>query len=412
MAFCLYLDRVCLGEIVKSDSFLQDVKLNKEQIGRFLGAFFLTYALFQVPAGWASDRFGARRMLATYIACWSLLTALTGTMNTFGGLLWTRLGCGMAQAGAYPTSSGVVRRWFRLEQRGRVSAVISFGGRLGGTLAPFLTTMLVLRLGGWRETLGLYGILGLLIAAAYAWLIRDVPGEHPACNAAERAWIGIQHEERRPRVRDIIPMIRACVGSRSLWLNSLEQFCINIGWAFLITWLPTYLKEAKGVPAEQGALMVTLVLAFGMVGQLLGGWATDASVRRFGLRVGRVLPIAGSCLVASGAYVLCLFIDSAWGIVACCAVVSLMTDLGNPSIWAFMQDIGGRNTGAVYGWANMWGNLGASASSVMVPSLLALGARNHAGQSLVFIVCAGAFLMGGIAALGMDATKPLKTFEA
>ena len=67
MAFSLYLDRVCLGEIVKSDSFNNDVPLSKEQIGSILGSFFFTYALFQVPAGWISDRFGARKMLTGYI---------------------------------------------------------------------------------------------------------------------------------------------------------------------------------------------------------------------------------------------------------------------------------------------------------------------------------------------------------
>ena len=67
MAFILYLDRICMGEIVKSVSFNQDLNLTQEQIGRILGSFFFAYALFQVPAGWASDRFGARPMLTIYI---------------------------------------------------------------------------------------------------------------------------------------------------------------------------------------------------------------------------------------------------------------------------------------------------------------------------------------------------------
>ena len=153
MAFSLYLDRVCLGEIVKSNSFNNDVPLSKEQIGAILGSFFFTYALFQVPAGWISDRFGARKMLTGYILAWSALTAMTGFMTTASGLLLTRLGCGIAQAGAYPTSNAILRRWTRLQQRGVANSLISFGGRLGGTLAPFLTTVLILYIGGWRETL-------------------------------------------------------------------------------------------------------------------------------------------------------------------------------------------------------------------------------------------------------------------
>ena len=94
MAFILYLDRICLAEIVKSASFKTDVPLTKEEIGSILGAFFLSYALFQVPTGWASDRFGARKMLTAYIVLWSLFTGLTGFMSSFAGLLVMRLLCG------------------------------------------------------------------------------------------------------------------------------------------------------------------------------------------------------------------------------------------------------------------------------------------------------------------------------
>ena len=411
MAFSLYLDRVCLGEIVKSNSFNNDVPLSKEQIGAILGSFFFTYALFQVPAGWISDRFGARKMLTGYILAWSALTAMTGFMTTASGLLLTRLGCGIAQAGAYPTSNAILRRWTRLEQRGVANSLISFGGRLGGTLAPFLTTVLILYIGGWRETLWLYGVVGILIAIGYRWTVRDRPSEHPECDAAEQDFIGPPTDDRRPEVRDILTMLGACCTSRSLWLNSLSQFSINIGWAFLITWLPTYLKEEKGLSETRGAVMVTIVLATGMLGQLIGGWATDRSVKRFGLRRGRVLPITVACTIAGISYLCCPFIDSVWGLVACCAIVSLMTDVGNPSVWGFMQDVGGRNTGAIFGWANTWGNFGASVSAIMVPKLLNYGAEDGSGQTLVFIVCASAFFVAAIAALGMDATKRLKAAQ-
>lgn len=409
MAFIMYLDRICLGEIVKTDAFLNETKLSKDQIGSILGAFFFTYALFQVPSGWISDRFGARRVMSLYIFSWSLMTALTGMVSGSFGLLATRLGVGIAQAGAYPTSNAILRRWVPLSGRGLASSLISFGGRLGAASAPFLTMWLILNAGGWRETLWIYGGVGIVISILYYWMVRDRPSEHPRCNEAERQLIGPRHDDQRPELSDVKRLIVACCQSRSLWLNSLGQFCVNIGWAFLVTWLPTFLKEVKQVSDREGAIMVSIVLSMGMVGQIIGGKATDWSANRFGLRYGRVLPISFAYFIAGLAYIGCSQIDSAWGIVACCAVVSMMTDVGNPSIWAFMQDVGGRNTGAIFGWANMWGNFGAAVSSKMVPWLLAIGASDGSGQSLVFITCASAFFVAGIAALGMDATKHLKT---
>ena len=405
MAFILYLDRICLAEIVKSASFNTDVVLTKKEIGRILGAFFFTYAIFQVPTGWASDRFGARKMLTAYIVLWSVFTALTGLMSSFGGLLLMRLLCGAAEAGAYPTSGAVIRRWIPLESRARASALVAFGGRIGGTLAPFITALLVVKLGHWRPPLWIDGAVGLLIAAIYWRVVRNSPEEHPDCNASERALIGKPPIEPPVPTSELLAMLGAFCRSRSLWLNALGQLCTNIGWGFLITWLPTYLKEQQHVEEIKGGQMVTLVLAFGMVGQLFGGWLADMSVRRFGLRWGRVLPMfVGGCLGGS-AYLVCLNVDSAEAVIACCCVVSFAVDMSNPATWAFMQDIGGRATAAAFGWGNMWGNFGASAISMLVPLMLELGKSGGTGQRNVFILCATSLFLYGFISLGLDATK-------
>ena len=403
VAVLLYLDRVCLS--TAATVVQRDLGIGGPEMDWVLSAFFWTYALAQLPAGWIGDRFGSRRMLTIYILAWSLLTAVSGWATSYVALLVARWGVGIAQAGAYPTSSGALRRWIEFPRRGRASAAVAFGGRLGATLAPALTAQLILFCAGWRPVLAIYGVAGIVVAVVYWRQVRDRPELHPRCNAAERQLIGPPGDAKPPTLGDLRLVLLACVRSRSLWLNSLEQFCVNVGWAFLVTWLPTYLKEAQGVSTTTGAMMVTSVLAMGMVGQLLGGWATDWSARRFGLRWGRVLPISCACCVASLAYVGCLTFDSAWAIVACCGIVSMMTDVANPPVWAFMQDVGGRATGTVYGWANMWGNLGASVSAVMVPWLLKQNAGD--GQAAVFLACSAAFLVAALAALGMDATRPI-----
>ncbi len=409
MAFMLYLDRVCLGEIVKDENFRSDFGASKEELGRVLGAFFFTYALFQVPAGWASDRFGARRMLPCYIVLWSLMTGITGYASTLTALLLARLACGAAQAGAYPTSGGVIRQWFPLVRRGIASGWVSLGGRLGGTLAPYLTALLIVALGNWRSVLISYFAVGIGVALLYWWIVRDKPEQHPAVNAEERQWIGEIPASQRPTLREFFGMLLACVLSRSLWFNSFSQFAINVGWAFLITWLPSYLSDSHGVAAVTGATMVTLVLASGMPGQLIGGLLGDRAVLAIGLRWGRVLVPSIALAIAGCAYITCLSLSSVWLIVACCAVVSIMTDIANPSTWAFMQDVGGRSTAAVFGWANMWGNFGAASSAILVPYLMKWGEASGRGQDLVFIVCGSAFFAASILTLGMNATQKVQS---
>ena len=134
---------------------------------------------------------------------------------------------------------------------------------------------------------------------------------------------------------------------------------------------------------------------------------SDWSVRRFGLKWGRRLPLCLSGTLAGSAYIGCLFADSAWAVVGCCAIVSFSVDLGTPASWAFLQDVGGRITAAALGWANMWGNFGASLTSMMVPWLLAVGTTSEEGQRYVFMMCASALFLSAMAALGLNAVKPV-----
>lgn len=405
MAFILYLDRICMGEIVKSVSFHQDFDLSKEQIGRILGSFFFAYALLQVPAGWASDRFGVRPMLTIYIVLWSLFTAMTGFVTGFAGLLIARLFCGVAEAGAYPTSMALIRKWIPLSGRASASGMVALGGRIGGTIAPFLTIWMIVTMGNWRTSLWIDGSAGLIIAALFWKVVRSNPQEHPQVNAAELALIGRLEIEKPLSGRELKSALWSFTKSRSLWCNSASQVLLNIGWGFLVTWLPTYLVEERGVGQVEGGRMLTYVLAFGMLGQIAGGCYCDWVTRRFGLRWGRVLPVSSSMFVCAAAYVCCPFVASTWLLVACCAVVSFCTDLANPALWAFIGDVGGRATAAAGGWGNMWGNFGASAGAMLVPWLMKVGGGD--GKTLVFFTLAGAFVLAGLVVLPMDATKKL-----
>jgi sugar phosphate permease len=412
MAFVLYLHRVSLGEIAKDPQFIAEFGQSKEGIGRVLGAFFFAYALFQIPAGWVSDRFGGRKMLTTYIFVWSLLTGWTGLVSSLSGLLLARLAFGVAQAGAYPTSGAIIRNWFPFQNRGLASGLVSMGGRVGGAMSPFLATWLILQTGSWRTTLMIFAALGMLVAALYWQFVRDRPAAHHRTTPADVAFSGVSPEREPLQLKQFPTILLSCVRSRSLWASAFVQFATNVGWSFLITWLPTYLKEVKEVEPLTGAKMLTFILALGIPAQIVGGAWSDWSVRRFGLRWGRVMPTALTSLVAGIAYFSCLGFDSVWGVVVCCAVVSVMTDLANPTAWAFAQDVGGKETATVFGWCNMMGNLGAATSAVIIPYLMIWGKDSGYGTAPVFVMCGTAFLCCSLAVLGMDATKEIVRREA
>ena len=406
-AVILYLDRICVAEIAKLDEFKNALSLSDEQKGAFLSAFFFSYALGQVPAGWLSDRFGSRLMLSLYIGIWSLCTILTGLGSGFWMLIAARLLFGLAQAGCYPSAGSLIKRWFPVSRRGTASSVVSFGGRLGGAIAPLLTAWLLRDYLSWRWVLGLYGATGFLVAAYFWKTCRESPAEHPACNEAERDYVAAGDVDTAasgtPRFPPLLPLIR----SGTMWLMCLLQFGINIGWVFLVTWLPTYLAEVKHVDSKTGGLMSTIVLAAGVVGMLLGGPLTDIATRRLGRRWGRSLPASACYLFAMAAYLSCLYLDSAWHFVIAASLVAFFTDLSVPAIWAYMQDVGGKNTAAVFGWGNMWGNLGAATTPLLVPLVRKHWDANGDWHEAFLLFSVG-YLLAFVAALGINANKRIE----
>ena len=407
VAFTMYLDRICIAEIAKLDDFRNTLLLSEKETGAILSAFFFTYALGQVPAGWLSDRLGSRIMLPVYIIIWSICTMFTGLANGFAMLFIARMLFGFAQAGCYPTASSLIKRWIPPLRRGTASSLVSFGGRLGGATAPLLTAWLLRDILGWRGVLIAYGLSGLLVALLFRKMVRENPSDHPACNQDEMNLVDnhttLTNSKDTLRFPSIMPLLK----SGPLWCMCSLQFGINIGWVFLVTWLPKYLKDVKQVDPGLGGLMSTLVLFAGIVGTLSGGPLTDFSVRKLGKRWGRSIPMIGSYVLAIVAYLSCLQLESAWAFIAAASVVAFATDLSVPGIWAYMQDIGGKNPAAVFGWGNMWGNFGAAATPLLVPIVLEKWDANGDWHE-AFIMFSAGYVVAAIAALLINAERTVE----
>ena len=422
-AVLLYLDRICMS--TAAFAVAEDLKIKPADLDNVLAAFFLTYALAQLPAGWLGDRFGARWTLGAYIALWSIFTGLLGLANGLTAVLLLRLACGLAQAGAYPVAASMAGRWVPMRRRGLASSVISVGGRLGGAIAPVLTIQLMLwfTLGGgwwdapvdakaaatsWRPVMMLYGAVGVVFAALFVWRFRDWPQQHPGVNAAELSLIsqGNLVPAATSGSREAPPIVPLML-SFPMWMNSFVQFASNLGWAFLVTKMPQYLKEVYSTTQQSQGWMQSLPLAAGIVGLFLGGAFTDMLTQRFGLRWGRSIAMGLSRILVAAALLAVMLMDSAIGATLCLTVVGLVTDLGTPACWAFGQDVGGRHVGSAVGWGNMWGNLGAALSPKLFGLIVGTAGTAVLGWQYAFATCAAINLIAAVAAIGVNASKPL-----
>ena len=170
---------------------------------------------------------------------------------------------------------------------------------------------------------------------------------------------------------------------------------------FCITWLPTYLREKHGFSEASLAVFAGLPLIFSVLGDLLGGVATDAVTARFGLRVGRAA-VGGLAYLAAGAAMIGATLTShpmlAAGLIATAVGASMFT---LAPAWGTCQDIGGNHAGVVSAAMNTAGQVGSILSPLMVTYLLTrLGDWNAP-----LLLMGGLFLMGALAWSFIDPRK-------
>lgn len=403
-AFLMYLDRICMAAIMNSDSFREAIPLSQAMDGWIKGAFFAAYALGQLPAGYLAVRFGARSLMSIYIVLWSIFTVLTGFATGAYSLLFARVGCGLAEAGAYPISSGLLARWSEWSKRGFTSSVVSLGGRVGGAIAPWLTVTVIAGFGDWRWAGWIYGTAGLVFAAFFWKVFRERPKDHPSVNKAELVLLEADRpaEAVEGEKKTYVFPWRIALTHRSLWMNSGAQFFTNLGWAFLAVSLSKYLIEVKGVEKSLAETINTLALSIGILGLISGGFVTDFCMRKWGVRLGRIIPLAGSRFLAAIFFVIAMGLDNPWALMLAFGMAAFSTDFGLPALWAGLQEMCGRHTPPLFGWANMWGNMGAAVGIWVLPFVIRFLDRNGDWkEGLIF--CAVAFVVSGLFCLGFNA---------
>jgi ACS family glucarate transporter-like MFS transporter len=413
MSVLLYLDRFAIGAV--TPRMIDELDVDEEQFGRAVGAFFLAYALLQVPAGWLADRLGARSMLTLYVMGWSLCTIGIGLVHGLLALTTCRALLGVTQAGAYPAAAAVIKRWIPLSSRARANSAVSTGGRLGGLMAFALTPLLVQAVaigfgfvtGQWRPVFILYGLVGLAWCVAFWRSFRDSPAEHPRCERPEQKLIAAGATPVSAPSRAV--PLSALFGSLNLYFLCAINFFLNFGWIFLATWLTTYfsaLNNARDEPLENmetlAGLLTAATAVAGMTGNLFGGWLGDYCTRRFGLHLGRRLPGIASGFLAAGVYLLASMTDNIWLFAFEMAAIYFLADLALGSLWAVYQDIGGASTASVLGFANMCGNLGAAVFSWQIGALAKGG-----DWSTVFYLSSTALALMAVCWLIVDPTRSL-----
>lgn len=385
---------LCRNAVSVAESTIRvDMRLTLEQSGWFMGAFFWTYAIFQVPSGWFSGRFGTRNALTIFALGWAFAMMGIGIAPVFWLLLLGQLVMGVAQAGIFPASANSIGHWMPLAHRTLACGFLAAGMQIGAVLASGLTGALMTPL-GWRLTFFLFALPSVVWAVGFFVQFRDRPSQMEKVNALELALIDSGREavgENPPAKTNEFWNLMTIANRPVMWFLCGQQICRSAGYMFFASWFPTFLQETRGVSVAQSGILQGLVLVGALIGSLIGGMLTDFIWRRTG---NNRLSRSG---VGAGALGICgLLIFGAWFVenptmaVALLALGSLFAALAGPCALAATIDIGGNRVPQVYGLMNMSGNFAAAACPVLVAKLF----QWTENWNVVLLLFSGIYLAG------------------
>ncbi len=394
LAVITYVDRVCIS--VAGTVIQQDLGLSLQQWGWVLGAFVLSYGLFEVPVGAMADRIGPRKVLTRIVVWWSAFTALTGLTNSFRQLLVVRFLFGAGEAGAYPNMSVVIARWFPQRERARAQSVIWMASRLGGALSPLLVIPLQQAF-GWRVSFYVFGAIGVIWAVIWFWWFRDHPAQDERISVEEKNEI---EDGVVPGITPPTPWKHLFAQPNLWWIMLMYHANAWCGF-FYLTWLHVFLANGRGYNPQELVAYSWLPFVFGAGANLLGGFAGDALVRRIGLKWGRRWLGFGGLGAAAMFLGATIFIEDKVLTVLCLAMAYGCSDFALPTAWAVCLDVGQEHAGVVTGAMNMAGQVGSFMTTVLFGYLVV--AFDSYNAPLVPIAVMS--LVGAIAWLKIDASK-------
>ena len=375
-----YAHRSALSVAVgaRSSSMSADLHLSEASIGLLLSGFFWIYSFMQLPAGWLVDRFGVKRAYSVGFVFWTLTSALTGFVNSFGTLLGMRIALGAGQAISFPASSRAVANWFPHRERGTVTGIYLTGVRLGTALISLVGAFFLARY-SWKTFFVVIGLAPLI------WLLPW--------------WIFLNRWETNTSARATVDgkpisfwSSLGLLRRRTVFGIFLGFFAYDYAWFVFITWLPRYLTRERGFTDSEMAvysaapflIMSAIIVASG----LLSDWL---------VKVGREERLVRKVFIIVGLAVGCLIVPA--GLVADkMTAVWLLTislcGLGicSPNTWTLTQAVCDKKiVGSVSGIQNFGGNIG----GILAPALT--GFIVHVTNSFALALA----LVGVVLVIGM-----------
>ena len=370
-----YVDRTALSVAIAVPDFRNHFGLTDSQRGLMNSAFFWSYALLQLPAGWLVDRIGVKYPYAASFLLWSIVSASTALTRSVGQLFTVRLLLGAGEAVIAPASLRWIRMNVEEKQRGLAMGIYMAGTKIGPAVGAPIAAFLI---------------------AAYGWQAMFFVTGWRRCFGWSHGLCSFHGMNRRlvpsvSRAKADVPFLQV-LKSPAIWGILLGTFCYSCYLYFCITWLPAYFKEQRKLPLELMGLYTMFSFAGMAVTTILSGWAADRLIGRGGdpVRVRKAFTIVGLLLAATEVF------GAAAGSAQLALFFSIFSLAGlgiaTANYWALTQTVvPGGTIGRIGGLQNMASNLAGVAAPILTGWLIqSTGSYEAPMQAIAVLLLMGA----------------------
>jgi predicted MFS family arabinose efflux permease len=256
-----FIDRQILAILLQP--IKEELGASDTAMGLLTGvAFALFYTCAGIPIARLADRSVRRSIIAAGLTVWSLLTAVSGMVRSFGELALARVGVGVGEAAFVPPAHSLISDYFPPARRATAMAVFSMGVHVG-TAFGFLLGGWIAQYFGWRRAFFAVGLPGLLLAVLVRFTIREPPrGRHDAHA------IGPDESART--------VLRVLWQRRSFRHLALAAALHSFGGYAFAVWGPPYFVRVHAMPmGELGTWLGAILGLGGAAGSIGGGLLAD-----------------------------------------------------------------------------------------------------------------------------------------
>ena len=361
---------------IAAPALSRELMLSPVQMGFMLSAFFWTYAIGQVVAGWFTDRFPVLWVFTIGFVVWSGATLCTGLVQGMTGLLALRLLLGAGESVAFPCYSKIFATEFPPARQGLPNAILNSGTKIGAALGVLVGGVLI-ALYGWRMMFFVLGGSGVVFLILW-FILAPRTDRKPQGQAASTA------TKPGPSYLDILR-------NRDAWGTFVGAACYNYAYFFGLTWLPSYLVQQKHLSLEKMGIIGAIPFWAAAVSAIIGGWTSDALIKKGHSTTKVRKAFVASGLVFSVAAFPSAIVEDLTVSLVLLTVAYMALGVTVSNLWAISQTLAGPT--AAGKWSGAQNCLGAVAG-IIAPIVSGLVVQQTGNFSLAFLIMAILALVG------------------